>query len=328
MYDVPYEEIVKKIVEASHKTREEVEKMILDQKSELGDLVSKEGAARIVANKIGIKLFDKLPEKIKIKHVLAGMRNLEITGKVIYKNDPIDFVKKDNSKGRVGSIVIGDETGSIRIVFWNDLVDTLAKIKVGDIVKVNNAFSRENNGRVEIHLGNNSKIEINPPGEKIETIATPAKKDDNNKKIIDLTENDNYVTIFGHIVNVFDIVFYEVCPKCGKRIKEDNGKFVCPVHGEVTPDYSYVLNVIVDDGSDNIRVVLFRNLVDTLLGLDKSNVLNFRDKLSEFDKIKIDLLGKPVKVTGRVVKNAMFDRLELVASSVVPDPDPEEQMKA
>ena len=329
MYNMSNDEIIKKITEKSGKSTEDIKKEISEQKKELGGLVSDEGAARIIANKLGVELYDAVPDKLKIKNVLGGMRNVEILGKVIYKKDPIKFVKKDNSEGKVGSILIGDETGSIRIVFWNESTDEMSKINKDDIIRIKNGMARDNNGNVEIHFTRMSTLEINPKGEKVDVISSAMRSAEFiEKKIIDLKENENNVEIFGHIVNVFDIRFFEVCPKCKKRVRpNEEGKFVCEKDGNVVPDYSYVTNIIVDDGSDNIRVVLFRNVIEKLLNLTSDKVLNFKENPDGFEQFKIDLLGKPVKVKGRTSKNTMYDRVEFVASDIDPNPNPEEEIK-
>ena len=48
-----------------------------------------------------------------------------------------------------------------------------------------------------------------------------------------------------------------------------------------------------------------------------------RDRLEE---VKQELLGTIVKITGRIKKNQMFDRLEFTATKVDSNPDPEEEI--
>ena len=56
----------------------------------------------------------------------------------------------------------------------------------------------------------------------------------------------------------------EVCPKCGKRVKPSSDLFACAEHGNVMPAYSYVLNTVLDDGTETIRCVFFRQQVGDL----------------------------------------------------------------
>ncbi|MBU4208425.1 MAG: hypothetical protein KKD12_01890, partial [Proteobacteria bacterium] len=60
-----------------------------------------------------------------------------------------------NSKGRAGkvaSFVIGDETGTIRIVMWGEQAENIAKLKENMIVKVLSGYVRENQNGKEVHL--------------------------------------------------------------------------------------------------------------------------------------------------------------------------------
>ncbi|RLE45072.1 hypothetical protein DRJ16_00575, partial [Candidatus Woesearchaeota archaeon] len=136
------------------------------------------------------------------------------------------------------------------------------------------------------------------------------------KKIIELNEGDLNVEIVGTIIQVFDPTFYEVCPVCGKRIKkveENEGEgFKCNKHGLFKePSFAYVLNIFVDDGSDIIRCVLFRENATALIGED---VMSYKD--GSFDDVKMRLIGTQVKLRGRVVKNLLFDRLEFIVNEV------------
>ncbi|MAG08488.1 hypothetical protein CMO89_03375, partial [Candidatus Woesearchaeota archaeon] len=283
----------------------------------------KEGAAHIVANELGIKVIEQVSGKLQIKNILPGMRSVETVGKVTQKFDIHEFQKEDR-KGKLGSMIIGDETGTIRIVLWQEQADKLASIKEGDIVKLVDGYSKDNQGRKEVHIGDRGNIIINPPDE---TVGDVKESNAVRKKIKDLRENDADAEIFGTIVQLFDIRFFEVCPECGKRAKMADDSFVCETHNKVSPNYSYVLNVHLDDGSENIRVVCFRNQVETLLNKTQEDILTYREAPEKFEEVKTELLGNQVKFVGRVVNNTMFNRLEFISNQVFPNPSPEEEIE-
>ncbi|MFH1063785.1 MAG: hypothetical protein V1729_01755, partial [Candidatus Woesearchaeota archaeon] len=58
----------------------------------------------------------------------------------------------------------------------------------------------------------------------------------------------------------------------------------------------------------------------------REEVLQYREFKEKFDSVKIDLLGQMMKLTGRVTRNSMFDRLEIVARKVDMNPDPTEEL--
>lgn len=325
MIKIPYEEIILKINEKTNMAVSEVEERIDKKLKQLSGLISKEGAAHIVANELGVKIFEPLSGKLQIKNILTGMRNVETVGKVLQVYDSREFVRGD-SIGKVASMLIGDDTGTIRVVMWGSQADNTANISHGSIVKIIGGYVRDNNGRKEIHLNDRSQLLINPKGEAISEVAFEIKSG-NRKEIKDLNENDSEVELLGTIVQVFDIKFYEICPRCGKRAKPSVDLFECSGHGNVIPAYAYVLNAVLDDGTETIRCVFFRNQLDKLLNMSQEQVLKFKNEPAEFEAVKNELFGTIVKLNGRTNKNSLFNRLEFVVNSVDAKPNPEEELK-
>lgn len=325
MIKIPYEEIILKINEKAGMAAIEIEERVDKKLKQLSGLISKEGAAHIVANELGVKIFEPLSGKLQIKNILSGMRDVETVGRVLQVYETREFMKGD-SLGKVASALIGDETGTIRVVMWGAQADNASSLGQGTIVKVIGGYVRENNGRKEIHLNERSQLLINPKGEVVNEVNAETKSGIR-KEIKELTENDNEVELLGTIVQVFELRFYEICPRCGKRAKPSTDLFECREHGSVIPAYSYVLNAVLDDGTETIRCVFFRNQVEKLLSLSQEQVLKFKSEPAGFEPAKNDLLGTIVKLNGRINKNPMFNKLEFVASQVDTSPNPEEEIK-
>ena len=74
-----YERILEKIAKASGLQVSEVESMVEAKRSKLSGLISKEGAAQVIASELGVS-FEK--EKLKIDELLPGMRNVNVFGKI------------------------------------------------------------------------------------------------------------------------------------------------------------------------------------------------------------------------------------------------------
>ncbi len=146
------------------------------------------------------------------------------------------------------------------------------------------------------------------------------------KKINELGESDQNVELLGTIVQTFEPRFFEICPQCGKRAMQKEGKFYCKQHEAVEPAYSYVFNVSLDDGTDSIRCAFFRQQADTLTGKTSEQMLAYRESPEKFEEVKNELLGNIIKVSGRVRKNEMFDRMEFNAQNVDPNPDPQKEI--
>ncbi|MFP4567648.1 MAG: hypothetical protein ACLFN8_01760, partial [Candidatus Woesearchaeota archaeon] len=105
----------------------------------------------------------------------------------------------------------------------------------------------------------------------------------------------------------------------GKRIREDENP-----EGAT---YGAVLNVFVDDGSDNIRVVLWKNQILNFLNVNEEELQSFREDTQSFEDYKNKMLGAMMKFIGRVTKNEMFGKLEFVANVVLTDVKPEDEIK-
>ena len=139
----------------------------------------------------------------------------------------------------MGSFMIADETGIMRITCWHGQTDKMAEVKEGDIVKITNGYVRDNNGRAEVHLNDQSGIELNPSGETVtvgdKATLAQAQADAQRKKISELGETDNNVEIRGTKVQVFEPRFFEVCPQCGKRATQEEDQSNCQVKKSRNP---------------------------------------------------------------------------------------------
>jgi len=323
MLQIPLDQIIEKIKENSQLSDQDINEKIEAKLQQLSGLISKEGAAHIIANELGIKLFEQTSGKLQVKNILVGMRDVEATVRVTNIFPITEFSRKDGSPGKVGSFIAGDETGTIRFVLWGDQTNTIQELAEGTIIKINGGYVKENQGRKEIHINERSKLILNPEGE---TIAEIKKPETQRKQIKDLTEADNNTEIFATIVQVFDPRFYEVCPECNKRARPKDAGFACEKHGIVTPAYAYLINLVLDDGTETIRTVFFRNQMEHLTEKTNEQLLAAKDNQETIEQIKSDLLGNQIKVVGRVSKNDMFDRMEFVALQVFPKPDPKEEI--
>ncbi len=319
MIRIPYTNILEKIQEKIGLSIQEIENKVQQKLQQLSGLVSKEGAANIVASELGVKLMESTG---KIKDIYPGMRAVEAEARVVEVYESRTFNRADGTASAVGSAIIGDETGVIRLVLWGGQTEQLKQLTPGTILKISNAYCRENNGRKELHCGEQSKILINPEG----VIVGPVKPKEQaiRKSLKELTEQDENVEIMGTVVQVFDLKFFQVCPQCSKRVQENDGQFICAQHSSVVPEHATVLNLIVDDGTETIRTVFFRNQTIKLLNSTEEKIQEYRINQALFEDVKTALLGEQLKLVGRVKKNEFFQRIEfIVNTSQLADPKEE-----
>ena len=110
-------EIIEKISNLSNIKKEEIEKRVKEKQLEFSGLISMEGAAHIVAKELGISLLKKEKKILKIENITSGMSSVNVLGKVVRIFEPREF-EKDGRKGKVVNLILGDETGTIRISLW------------------------------------------------------------------------------------------------------------------------------------------------------------------------------------------------------------------
>jgi len=305
--------ILQKIIETADLTKKEAEKRIAEKQKELSNLVSKEGAAYIIAKEMGIELFPQKAEsqrRLEIKNILPKIRNLNLEARIVNIFPAKEFESKGR-KGKVASVILGDQTGTIRMSLWDQQTDMIEKLKPGMAVEVFGGYTRENGiGGVEIRLSGRGGVKILEQSDLPEIEKMKPQKT-LRKNIEDLKQGE-FSELRASVVQLFQTnFFYDVCPECGSRVREESG-FKCEDHGKVKPAKAIVLSGVIDDGTGNIRAVFFRDNALKLIGMEMEEALKRQDSLLN----DLDVLGKEFIMAGRVRKNNMFNRLEFVANNV------------
>jgi len=328
MHDIPYEDAIHRIQEESGLSLAEIQSRIDAKLQQLSGLVSKDGAAHILANELGIQLAKPAPEvgaELKISDVRLGARNISVVGRVVQKYDPKSF-NKNGREGRVASLLLGDDTGVIRVTFWNDQVDAFNELVQGDVLVVRNPFVKPayQQDRLELQLNTQSTIIVNPEGVVVAQRDMPQRAPATQKYIRDLKDTDENVELIATIVQVYDPRFFDSCPKCNKKLISDNQ---CAEHGEVVGSMNCSMNAVLDDGTGTIRATFWKQQALRLTKSDEPAFARFREDPTSFEDVKNDLLGEFLKVVGKVRRNEQQDRLELTAQLVTLDVDPAKELE-
>ncbi len=322
MIDIPYEEALAKITEDSGLSRREVEDRIHEKLEQLSGLISKDGAAHIVANDLGVKLVEvpKEGQEQKIADLSPLSRGVVVTGKIVRKWEVRTF-SKNGREGKVANCLIGDETGVIRLTFWNEQVDVFEALQEGDVVVVSNPFVKKGwQDRLELQLNDQSTFKVNPEGV---TVEVKEREERLQKYIKDLAGGEENVELIATVVQVYEPRFYDACPECRKKVDG----VLCPTHGEVKPEVNFNLSAFLDDGTGNIRVSFWKKQSLVLTGLSEEEFVKFREDPVGFETVKTELLGEILKVVGNVRRDEQYDRLEFTAQLVFKDVDPERELQ-
>jgi len=296
MVNENYERIVNKIASVSGISNEDVLRKIEAKRAKLSGLISQEGAAQIVAAELGVS-FDN--EKLKINELLPGMRKVNVSGKIISMFPVRTFKTQKGDEGKVLNMVLADDTSNVKVVLWD--INHIALIEKGEIleghvVEIANASVRDG----EIHLGSFS--EFKPSSESFDNVVT--EKVVKEKKICDLNISDD-ARIRAFIVQSFEPRFFEVNKETGRKPTEEERSNGTPLERRA------LVNIVLDDGSETIRAVVFHNNLSEL---------GLKD-LEDSEKLilqKESLLGNEMVFTGTVRKNNFFNNEEFIINGINP----------
>ena len=224
----------------------------------------------------------------------------------------------------MASLILGDGTGTIRAVLWNDKSDIIGEIKRGDTIRIKNAYSRMNlNNEPEIHVGRYSELIINqdldlPPMDEIESSLV------RDSDIMNLNSGDRYVRIKGKVIDIDTNrgIIYMTCSRCGKSIQNPGLSWFCDIcNEEVEPVPNMVFSFTLEDKTGSIRVVSFRENAEKILDMDVEEVMNLigetQDESAPLEQARDRLIDKKISVIGRVRYNEFSDQMEFIVDNVV-----------
>lgn len=295
-----YEMLVERIARSAKLDLKEVEKRVEEKKAKLSGLISREGAAQIIAAELGISFED---QDVKIKEILPGMKRVNFVGRVV-SIFPVREYEKNGRSGKVANFIVADNTGSVRVVLWDmkhiELIEN-QKIKVDTVVEIKNASSRES----EVHLSGFSELNLSKQDIKEVKVTSSVSK-----VTLEEAKQGQNVSVRGVVAQLFQPRFYSTCPECKKKVVQKEEQFICPEHGSVKPTERAILNFVLDDGTENMRIVLFSEQINALI-----NEKDLKD-LEKSSSFRDDFLGTEVYVTGPVKRNQLFNNLEIVANNV------------
>ncbi len=300
MSDGNYERILEKISKNSGIEKDEIERKIESKREKLSGLISKEGAAQVIASELGISFEN---ERLKINELLPGMRKVNTLGKVINLFPIRTFMTKKGEESKVVNFWIADETSNVKVVLWDTnhigMIEQ-GKIAVGTTIEISNGSMRDN----ELHLGSFS--EVKPSSEILEEVKT--EKVFRKKHIADFKIGDN-TSSRAFILQVFEPRFFNVCPECNKKVVQEGEAFSCKQHGKIIAEKRAVSTLVLDDGTDSIKAVLFH---ESLLKMGFSQL----EDPGKFSEEKENFLGKEMVFTGNVRNNSFFNTPEFIIEDV------------
>jgi replication factor A1 len=122
---------------------EEFERRVEETIAKAGDLLDEHTAAMMVVREAG-------RQHVKIREVPARATLTCFFGKILSMEGPKQFERQDGSCGQVSSLLVGDDSGEIRAVLWDDAAGAVAELEVGEVLEI---FGRpKQSGTAEVHV--------------------------------------------------------------------------------------------------------------------------------------------------------------------------------
>ncbi len=204
-------------------SEEELEKKVKNKVEEFGGFMSKQGVLFIIARENGLELrspeideylYDELEEEVDydeftvdISDLKEGMTNIVLLGKILTVQKVREFVRKDQSVGKVCSFLLGDSTGTVKIVLWDERVDIVNQeyFKQNELVRSVGGYAKlGQNEAIEVHLGKKGMLILSPEvsgkkREQLEAVMITSSRDftpkGSLKPLSQALEQNKYISI-------------------------------------------------------------------------------------------------------------------------------------
>jgi len=308
------EDLLKELEEKSGLTRESLLAKLKEKQNELSGLINMKGAIHLVARDLGVELKKEELKPLQMANIVPGMRRVNVVGRVFRISPVREFERSSGEKGRVVNLFIGDATGFVRLPLWDRQVELVEaeRVRVGDVVQILNGIARENIfGEVEIRLGRYGSItsidaELPSAEELGKRFLMPRAE---RVAIKDLVPG--FFELKGTVVHVFKGKFlFDTCSICGATLTHG-----CAEHGEVEALPALVISGIIDDGTANVRFVLFREVAQQLVQVNMEEFVKLSVEERQ-EKVSDALLGRELTLRGRVRRNPRTEQLEVLVNQV------------
>ncbi len=277
--------------------RNDILKMIQDKRNELGpEVINDESAAMIVARELGVDLHKMSPSaRQRIEDITESTKNVAgLVGRVDRIGTVRTFARKDGGEGKVASIFISDETGSIRVALWDEMTKAVSEehISVGSIIQVRGAYVKPGLGNtIELNLGRMGTIKPleNDEIDELGVDFSATAKDE--MKISDLQESTYDVSLKVEVQRVFGVSTFN---------KKDGSE-------------GKVLAMVVADDSGSTRLVFWDDKADEVEGIEPGEVIGVNHAYTRPNRDGDDIEIHVGKST--VIERGLKDKIDTAEST-------------
>jgi replication factor A1 len=264
------QEIIQKILKKNPElSPQQILEKLQAEKARNGGLLGDETLLRLIAAKFGVEVPQNTIQNngnLSTSRLFAGLNDVTVAGRLIAISPARSF--EGEKPGKFATLMVADNDGILRVVLWNDKADLVERgeLKAGQALRLLHGYTRgDRYGKVELHLGGKSQIELEPEqkvGEHptIDKFAT---------KIGSLNSSSGTVHLSGTVKAVFGLASFA-------RSDETDGT---------------VMRFTLEDDSGRVTVVAWnekaRELEKTLKANSRLQLLNARVKEAQNSGVEV-----------------------------------------
>jgi replication factor A1 len=229
-------------------TREEILKAIKKKKAASGELLTEEAAARLVAAEQGVEIrLEKQSPKVYIHQLVSGLNDVTVSGRVLHISATRADTRSDRG-WRMAKLLVGDRTGTVAVVLWNDKAELAENIRPRQVVKVSHGYIRRSKeGGVELHVGQRGNVQVSHDPETDDLPQTEGFC----RKIAELNIGHKRAIVEGVIQAIHPLSTFQ-------RRDGTEGK---------------VLRTILEDDSGQIPVVFWNNKAEDMANVEEGTTV-------------------------------------------------------
>jgi len=100
-----------------------------------------------------------LSDDYNVEDLAMGLSDVTLVGTLL-STDPVrTFDRDDGSEGSVSNLVLGDQTGRVRVTLWDERAALVEDLEAGATLELVGGYVRERDGEIELHVGDRGRIE-------------------------------------------------------------------------------------------------------------------------------------------------------------------------
>lgn len=226
----------------------------VDEKVEqMSGLCDKKTAALLVANDLGVS--ETGNDVVKISEINPNS-NVNFIAKVVSVFNTKNFNRNDGTEGKVGNLVVADETGSIRLTLWDDKAGLIESedLEIDQNLQIS-GYAKEGYKGLEVHIGQYGTI--NGSDEYVDTSA-------NSMKIGNLEDGTGDINLLGKVLNIWDV----------KTFKRKDGSQGRVSNLQIGDDTGKIKVTLWDDKAEFVKEIGYDDTVEIINGFARTNNYN------------------------------------------------------